>query len=242
MEWQDNGIVLGVRKHGETSVILEVMTKDHGRHLGLVRGGRSRTMQPTLQPGNQLSLVWRARLEDHLGMFTVEPIKLYAAQLMQSALGVSAIQLLAAHVRLLPEREADIGIYGALSDMITHLGEPATTAEFLVRFELAVLDRLGFGLDLEMCALSGAREGLAYVSPKTGRAVTHDAGAKWADKLLPLPSFLGRGANIAPDHASLKQAFELTGYFLARNVYEPRGIELPAVRDSFLNALARAEL
>ncbi|MGL4405846.1 MAG: DNA repair protein RecO, partial [Notoacmeibacter sp.] len=183
MEWHDEGLVLGCRKHGETSVILEVMTRAHGRTLGLVRGGRSRTQQPTLQPGNRIALTWRARLEDHLGMITVEPVAMRAAGLMESQSGVLGIQLIAAHLRLLPEREALPGVFDAVDAMVAHLPETLDAAELMVRFEIALLQELGFGMDLTTCAMTGVREGLAYVSPKTGRAVTKEAGEPWAGKL-----------------------------------------------------------
>lgn len=238
MHWQDEGIILGCRKHGETSVILEAFTRTHGRTLGLVRGGRSRTLQPALQPGNRVRLDWRARLEDHLGQFTVEPLELRAARLMETPSGLQGVQLLAAHLRLLPEREGLPGVFDAVDAMILHLPEARDAGELVVRFEIALLEELGFGLDLARCAMTGAQDGLAYVSPKTGRAVTREAGAPWADKLLALPGFLRAGANARPDSEALAAAFALTGHFLARNVYEPRGITAPPVRDAFLRTLA----
>jgi DNA repair protein RecO (recombination protein O) len=237
MEWQDEGLVLGCRKHGETSVILEVMTRGHGRTLGLVRGGRSRMQQPTLQPGNRVALTWRARLEDHLGMITVEPVAMRAASLMQSPSGVLGIQLLASHLRLLPERDALPDVFEAVDGMVAHLPQAPDAAELMVRFEIALLQELGFGIDLSVCAMTGAREGLAYVSPKTGRAVTKEAGQPWAAKLLALPAFLRAGANMRPDAEMLEAAFALTGHFLARNVYEPRGLQTPHTRDSFVRAV-----
>ena len=238
MEWHDEGLVLGCRKHGETSVILEVMTSGHGRTLGLVRGGRSRTQQPTLQPGNRVALTWRARLEDHLGMITVEPVAMRAASLMESPSGVLGIQLVAAHLRLLPERESLPGVFEAVDAMVAHLPDALDAAELMVKFEIALLQELGFGMDLTTCAMTGAREGLAYVSPKTGRAVTKDAGEPWAAKLLALPALLRAGANMRPDAEMLAAAFALTGHFLARNVYEPRGLETPHARESFVRAVA----
>ncbi|WEX07668.1 DNA repair protein RecO [Chelativorans sp. AA-79] len=239
MEWHDDGIVLGTRRHGETSVILEVMTAAHGRHLGLVRGGRSKRMQPVLQPGNRLELTWRARLDEHLGMFQVEPLELNAARLLNSAVAIYGIQTLGAHLRLLPERDPHPGLYGALGVIMSHLDEPPAAGMLVARFELAVLDELGFGLDLSQCALTGSREGLAYVSPKTGRAVTREAGTPWADKLLPLPSFLRTGGEAHCDGPSLAQAFALTGFFFTRHVYEPRGLAEPEARAGFLTALMR---
>lgn len=242
MEWHDEGLVLGCRKHGETSVILEVMTRRHGRTLGLVRGGRSRIQQPTLQPGNRIALVWRARLEDHLGMITVEPVSMRAASLMETPSGVLGIQLIAAHLRLLPEREAMPGVFDAVDAMVAHLPEALDAAELMVRFEIALLKELGFGLDLSTCAMTGVREGLAYVSPKTGRAVTQEAGQPWAAKLLALPAFLRAGANMRPDAEMLASAFALTGHFLTRNVYEPRGVETPHARESFVRAVTSPKL
>jgi DNA repair protein RecO (recombination protein O) len=242
MEWHDEGLVLGCRKHGETSVILEVMTRRHGRTLGLVRGGRSRTQQPTLQPGNRIAMTWRARLEDHLGMVTVEPVLMRAASLMETPSGVLGIQLVAAHLRLLPEREAMPGVFDAVDAMVAHLPDALDAAELMVRFEIALLKELGFGLDLATCAMTGVREGLAFVSPKTGRAVTQEAGQPWAAKLLALPAFLRAGANMRPDAEMLSCAFALTGHFLTRNVYEPRGVDMPHARESFVRAVTAVKL
>ena len=178
MEWRDEGIILGTRKHGETSAILEVMTRAHGRHLGLVRGGRSRKQQPVLQPGNRVDLLWRARLDEHLGIFQAEAIEMNAARLMDSAVAVYGLQTMAAHLRLLPERDAHGGLYEALAVMISHLDDADAAGELVARFELLILDELGFGLDLSQCAATGSRQDLAYVSPKSGRAVSRAAPRK----------------------------------------------------------------
>jgi DNA repair protein RecO (recombination protein O) len=240
MEWRDDGIILGTRRHGETSVILEVMTRGHGRHLGLVRGGRSRKMQPVLQAGNRVELVWRARLDEHLGFFAVEPVELKAAQFMDSAASIYGLQLLAAHLRLLPERDPHAGLYETLAVVLDHLREPQDAAELVVRFELLVLEELGFGLDLQRCAATGAREDLVYVSPKSGRAVSRTAGEPWRDKLLALPEFLQRGSKRQGDEAAIADAFRLTGFFLARHIYEPRGMDEPDARIGFIAALKKA--
>jgi DNA repair protein RecO (recombination protein O) len=239
MEWRDEGIILGARKHGETSVILEVMTRAHGRHLGLVRGGRSRKQQPLLQAGNHVDLIWRARLDEHLGMFQAEPLELNAARLFDSAVAVYGLQTLAGHLRLLPERDPHSGLYEMLVLLIEHLDDPDTAGELLVRFELLVLDELGFGLDLTQCAATGARSDLAYVSPKTGRAVSRAAGAPWSGKMLALPAFLLGNSGLRADRASIEDAFRLTGFFFSRHVYEPRGIEAPDARAGFLAALRK---
>lgn len=239
MEWRDEGIILGTRKHGETSAILEVMTRAHGRHLGLVRGGRSRRMQPILQPGNRVDLVWWARLDEHLGAYQVEPIEMHAARLFDSACGVYGLQTVAAHLRLLPERDPHVGLYETLALLVGHLGDPAAAGELIVRFELLVLDELGFGLDLARCAATGQADDLAFVSPKSGRAVSREAGRPWADRMLPLPAFLRRGAGIRPDLAAIEDAFRLSAFFFARHVYEPRGLDAPEARAGLIAALRK---
>ena len=239
MEWRDEGIILGTRKHGETSAILEVMTRSHGRHLGLVRGGRSRKQQPVLQAGNHVDLLWRARLDEHLGTFQAEPLQLNAARLFDSAAAVYGLQTMAAHLRLLPERDPHERLYETLALVIEHLDDPVAAGELVVRFELLLLDELGFGLDLSECAATGARDDLAFVSPKSGRAVSRGAGEPWRDRMLALPSFLLRGSGLRADRAGIEDAFRLTGFFFSRHVYEPRGLGEPEARAGFLGALRR---
>lgn len=238
MEWRDEGIILGTRKHGETGAILEVMTRAHGRHLGIVRGGRSRKQQPVLQAGNRVDLAWRARLDEHLGTFQAEPLELNAARLFDSAVAVYGLQTLAAHLRLLPERDPHQALYDTLLVMLSHLDDPRAAAELVVRFELLVLEELGFGLDLSCCAATGTREDLVYVSPKSGRAVCRTAGEPWRDRMLPLPEFLLR-SGMRPGSSDVEDAFRLTGFFLARHVYEPRGLGEPEARMSFIAALRK---
>ena len=230
MEWSDQGIVIGVRKHGESNVILEVMTETHGRHLGLVRGGRSRRLQATLQPGNDLQLTWRARLESHLGNFTVEPLRLRAAGLMETALGVHAVQAIGALLRLLPERDPHERLYLMAAAILDHLDDRPLTGELMVRFETKLLDELGFGIDLSSCAATGRRDDLIYVSPKSGRAVSRQAGEPYRDKLLPLPAYLLREhGEIQPEISDISAGFRLTGFFLTRHILEPRA--LPPMRE-----------
>jgi DNA repair protein RecO (recombination protein O) len=239
MEWRDEGIILGTRRHGETSAILEVMTRSHGRHLGIVRGGRSRKQQPVLQAGNRVDLIWRARLDEHMGTFQAEALELNAARLFDSATAVYGLQTLAAHLRLLPERDPHEQLFETLGLVIEHLDNPAAAGELVVRFELLLLDELGFGLDLSACAATGTREELAFVSPKSGRAVSLAAGMPWKDKMLALPAFLLSGSGLRADGAGIEDAFRLTGFFFARHVYEPRGVGAPEARAGFLSALRR---
>jgi DNA repair protein RecO (recombination protein O) len=239
MEWSDEGIVLGVRRHGETSAIVELMTPTRGRHLGLVRGGISRRIRPYLQPGNSVRATWRARLDEHLGNYTIEGTALRADRVMASASASYCIQTLAALLRLLPERDPHVALYDALCLIMDHLDEPGIAAPLLVRFELQLLAELGFGLDLGECAATGEAEELIYVSPKSGRAVSRAAGEPWKAQLLPLPGFLnGRAAGATPE--DILAGFSLTEFFLLRRVFEPRGIAVPEARASFLASLARA--
>jgi DNA repair protein RecO (recombination protein O) len=239
MEWTDEGIVIGTRRHGETSLIVELMTPAHGRHLGLVRGGRSRRMQPVLQPGNSVHATWRARLDEHLGHYTIEATTARAARLMTGPSGVYGIQALAALLRLLPERDPHRQLYDGLLAILDWLEDPVVAGAVLVRFELKLLDELGFGLDLERCAATGSNDDLAYVSPKTGRAVSRASGEPYRERLLRLPAFLvAPEAAAPPDAGELADGFRLTSYFLERHVYEPRGLKAPDARAALLRIIA----
>jgi DNA repair protein RecO (recombination protein O) len=237
MEWIDDGIVLGTRRHGEANAILEAMTRDHGRHLGLVRGGGGSRLRPLLQPGNTLRLVWRARLDEHLGHYGVEPLRLHGASQLAASHVVYGVIHLAALCRLLPERDPHPDVHDRLAQLLGQLDDPGTAAAQMVRFELRMLSELGFGLDLDRCAATGAAEELDFVSPKTGRAVSRDAGAPWHDRLLRLPQFLsGEGAASPEDIAD---GFALTGFFLARHVLEPRGLAFAQAREGFVAAVLK---
>jgi DNA repair protein RecO (recombination protein O) len=236
MEWSEEAIVVGTRRHAETDVILEVVTRGRGRHLGLVHGGRSRRLRPVVQPGNTLLVTWRARLDEHLGTFRVEPVCERAGRLMESGLGAFGLQLAAAHLRLLPERDPHPRLYDALAVIVDALDEPVLAGELLARFELLLLDELGFGLDLQSCAATGREDDLAYVSPRSGRAVSREAGMPYDNRMLRLPPFLVE-RNGTPSRAAIDDAFRLTGFFLERHVFEPRGQALPDTRESFLRAL-----
>ena len=233
MQWTDDGLVLGLRRHGETGVILELMTAGHGRHLGLVHGGRSRRMQPMLQPGNRLHATWRARIDEALGSYSVEPAELVASRLMGSALALYGIGHMGALLRLLPERDPHPRLYEAAQVLVEHLADASIAPALMVRFELALLAELGFGLDLTACAATGRNDGLIYVSPKSGRAVSASAGEPYRDRLLPLPAFLReRGAGADP--VDIAQGFTLTGYFLGQHFWEPRGQGPPEERARFV--------
>lgn len=237
MEWSERGLVLGLKKHGETSVILELMTRAHGRHLGVVRGGRSKAMQPVLQPGNEVEAVWRARLEEHLGLYAVEAAALRTDLLLSSPQGLHGVNWLASLLRLLPERDPHPSLFDKAQVLLGQLTTPLAPALF-VHFELAILAELGFGLDLDSCAATGVRENLIYVSPKSGRAVSAEAGAPWAAKLLPLPGFLRQTPAAEVSREAICEGFRLTEYFLTRDIFAPRGTNLPDSRAAFIGRLA----
>lgn len=234
MEWTGEALLVGVRRHGESSVIAEAMVAGRGRCLGLVRGGRSTKLAPVLQIGNTIQLTWRARLEDQLGVFTVELMQSRAADLIADRGRLYLTQLVCDHLRLLPERDPHDRLLGQALSLIESPPDPAT----LARFELALLDELGFGLDLTSCAATGATTDLTHVSPKTGRAVSRAAAAAYLDRLLPLPSFLNERGNASPD--DIRNAFRLTGYFLDRHVWSARQIEPPAIRESLVDIMSKA--
>jgi DNA repair protein RecO (recombination protein O) len=240
VEWRDEGIVLGLRRLGESSLTLEAMTRGHGRHLGLVRGGRSTKFAAALQPGNTLSLVWRARLDEHLGLFQVEPIVLRAGRFLPSALALAGLSYLGALLRMLPERDPHEGLYEALILVVEALDDPRRAPPLLAVFETRLIAESGFALDLSECAATGAREDLVYVSPKSGRAVSAAAGEGWRDRLLPLPAFLRDASAGAPSQDDIAAAFRLTGHFLRRELFAPRGLDLPDSRRAFLAAAERA--
>ncbi|WP_029003177.1 DNA repair protein RecO [Azorhizobium doebereinerae] len=238
MEWTDEGIVLGVRRHGESGAIVELMTRARGRHAGLVRGGASRRLAALLQPGNTLHAVWRARIESQLGLMVVEPVTLRSDGLMRSAHGSFGVTYLTTLLRLLPERDPHPGLFATLDAILDAFEAPAAAGELLARFEVALLAELGFGLDLTRCAATGGNNDLAFVSPKSGRAVSRAAGDPYADKLFPLPTFL-IGGIVPPSLADMEDALRMTGHFLATRVLEPRGLSVPDARAGFLAALRR---
>jgi DNA repair protein RecO (recombination protein O) len=239
LEWTDNGIVLSSRSYGETGIIADVLTREHGRHLGLVRGSKARA---ALQPGNSLSLTWRARLPEQLGSYAVELARARAGALMESRESLTGLNAFCAVAGMaLPEHQ----VHAALHNVAEILLDAMTQDDFThwgplyVRWEAGLLDALGFGLDLSQCAATGSVRDLIYVSPRTGRAVSQSAGADYAARLLALPQFL-LGASLAPDMAATRAGLKLTGHFLLERVLAPNGREMPQARYR-LDALADSQ-
>lgn len=239
MEWRTEGTVIAGRRYGETAIILDVLTLEHGRHSGLVPGGASRKRAAMLQPGSRLAVHWRARQEDQLGHFAVEPVR-QRSTLMADPLALAGLNALCALLRYaLPEKDPHPALITATETLLDAMNEGEEWVELYLHWEMQLLDEMGFGLDLNHCAVTGATEGLAYVSPRSGRAVSREAAGEWADRLLPLPALLGgagdnRGEGIA-------EGLSITGHFLeSRLAAELVGRPLPAARDRLIRRLVKA--
>jgi DNA repair protein RecO (recombination protein O) len=233
MEWNDDAIVLSSRPHGETSIVLELLTRDHGRHAGLVRGGTSRRVKPNLQPGNTVHVQWRARLEEHLGSFTCELARARAGELMDSREALAGLNAFTAVTSAaIPEREAHATVFGGaevlLDAMMTQ--DAAHWMTLYIRWEVGLLEALGFGLDLSECAATGATTELSYVSPKSGRAVSRAGAGIYAARLFALPAFLLDSGADEPTPAGIAAGLALTGHFLLERVLQPHGKEMPPAR------------
>lgn len=237
MDWRDTGFVLTARRHGESGLIAELLTEAHGRHAGLVRGGQSPKRRALLQPGNLVAVIWRARLPEHLGAFDIELLRPHAAGLIDDPDRLAALSAAAALIALaLPEREPHADVFDDFGRLIAALDSTGWAASY-VAWEGALLAALGFGLDLSACAATGANDDLAYVSPRSGRAVSRSAGAPYHDKLLPLPAFLWREASI--ETSDLIAGLTLTGHFLHHHLLEPQGRALPVARARLADRLRR---
>lgn len=240
VEWEDRGIVLSLRPHGETDGVLTLLTEQRGRHAGLVKGGDGRKYRSVLQPGNLVRGWWRARLDSHLGNFTVEAERSFAAAAMDSAVKLAGLAALCAMIdTTLPEREPHPHIFAAALDLLEHLDDVAWSAHY-VHWELALLREMGYGLDLRNCAATGLTEKLTYVSPLSGRAVSTEAAEPYRNRLLALPAFLleaGDGMIAAPE--DIRAGLNLTGHFFHRNVFAPLHQPLPQARSRFIDLICR---
>lgn len=239
MEWRDQGILLSLRRHGESSAIIDVFTEKHGRHAGVVRGGASRRQAPILQPGAQLDLIWKARLEDHLGTYQAEPLRSRAVAAFSGRLALAGLNSVTGLLSFcLPEREPHASLYARSEQLLDLLEQEELWPLAYLQWEMALLQDMGFGLDLSCCAVTGARENLVYVSPKSGRAVSAAGAGEWASRLLALPPVL-RGMGDADD-AEIAQGLRTTGFFLEARLAPSLGRRpLPEARGRFIDAFNR---
>lgn len=239
MEWRDEGMLLSARRHGETSAIIEVFTAAHGRHLGVLRGGASRKMSGVLQPGTQLDVVWRARLEDHIGVFTIEPVRSRAV-LMTDRMTLAGLNAVCALLQFaLGEREAHPNLYAQTLSLLDFIEESMHWPIAYLRWEMALLEELGFGLDLSGCAVTGVNERLDYISPRTGRAVSAEGAGDWANRLLPLPpEMLGKGTG---EPRNILAGLTTTGFFLDHRLAPDLGQRpVPEARSRLIARLEQA--
>lgn len=242
MEWRDEGIVLSARAHGETSAILELFTREQGRHLGLVHGGAGRRMRSVLQPGNRLAAHWRARLTEHLGTYQVELVKPLAGLLMDDPLALLALSAASAICGVLPEREAHPALYDGYAVLLDTMEDEHVWPAVFVRWELGLLTELGFGLDLTQCAATGTRDELAYVSPRSGGAVSRAAGEAYKERLFRLPGFLVGSQAGEASAADVAEGLRLTGHFIDRHLFQAHQRHLPDARIRLMEKIsARAE-
>jgi DNA repair protein RecO (recombination protein O) len=242
MQWSDEAIVLSLRSHGETTGILEVLTRAHGRHLGVVHGSSSSRVRSALQPGNRLNVTWRARVPENLGVLAVEPSCARAARFFDRSNSLVALNAaIAVAAAVLPEREPHETAYQDTEVLIEAIpgGDIPDWGPLFVYWELGLLNELGFGLDLSVCAVTGVSDNLIYVSPRSGRAVSREAGEQYRDRLLPLPQFL---VGSTAENATLKDisaGLQLTGHFLQRWVLQPCGKEIPFARQRLADLAGR---
>ncbi|MDQ2066419.1 DNA repair protein RecO [Xinfangfangia sp. CPCC 101601] len=237
MEWRDEGAVLSMRPHGESAAIIEVFTREHGRHAGVVRGGTSRRMAPHVQPGTQVAVVWTARLAEHIGAYTLEPIR-SRAHVLGDRLALAGLSSICALLSLaLPERDPHEALWQRSTAMLDRLGAAGWLRDYLA-WEMQLLEAMGFGLDLSSCAVTGGTGDLVYVSPKTGRAVSRAGAGEWAERLLPLPEGMVSGAAMTAE--AIRQGLKITGHFLDRALSgEAMQHSLPEARGRLIDLLNR---
>ncbi len=235
MDWRDDAVVLAVRRLGEGGAVVSLLTRSHGRHSGLVRGAWSKANRGVLLPGNRVAAAWRARLAEQLGCFRCELVTAHAARAMDDPGRLAALAAACAlSEAALPERQPHPAAFVALEALLEALASPAWPSVY-VHWELALLRDLGFGLDLTACAATGLNDGLAFVSPRSGRAVSLSAGEPYRDKLLPLPHFLVEGGE--GDPGQIRDGLALTGYFLDRHVFGAHGLAMPAARSRLVDRI-----
>jgi len=251
MEWRDTGFVLAARRHGESALIAELLTREHGRHAGLVRGGQSPRRRALLQPGNQVTANWRGRLPEHLGSLDCELVEANAVRFLDDPDRLAAVTAATALLlTALPEREPNMELYQSFAALLAALtparsgtGQTLDSAEswpqYYVKWECGLLAALGFGLDLGRCAVTGVTEDLAYVSPRSGRAVSRMAGEPYRDKLLPLPGFLW--CDVAADRPDIAAGLVLTRHFLLHHLLQPHGRQLPEARERLAERMRRPQ-
>ncbi|MEN2494489.1 MAG: DNA repair protein RecO [Hyphomicrobiaceae bacterium hypho_1] len=239
MKWCDEAIILSVRSHGETAVIVELFTRNHGRTFGLMLGGQSRKRRPMLQMGNHVDATWNARLGEHLGRIQLELHTAYAARVLEDAAALAMLISMSSLIRHLPERDPHANLFEISIFVLKFINDIRVWPALYARWELTLLDELGFGLDLSSCAATHVRDNLVYVSPKSGKAVSEIAGAPYKDKLLPLPQFFCNQHNSVPSVNDVLNGLRLTGFFLTARLSSQQKYILPEARERMKDLLHR---
>ena len=245
MDWQDDGIVLSAKRHGETSAIVRVLTSERGVHAGLIKGGFSKRQRPNIEPGNLVQASWRGRLADQLGFYSLETVHAHGAELLADANRLAALaSSVAVAEAALPEREPHLATFEALKVLLTALENDDLSlnveawGSLYIKWEMGVLSELGFQLDLSHCAATGVTEDLIWVSPRSGRAVSEEAGLPYKGQLLPLPVFLLNDGTIAENISDVLKGLKLTGYFIDRHLFAPHNRTMPGARARLVERLA----
>lgn len=239
MRWEDQAIILSASEFGESSVILEVFTKNRGFHKGLVKGGASKNKKALIQPGNLVNLTWFARLDEQLGRFDLEVYKYYAINLINNSLMLCGFELMRFYIKLLAEREINVRLYDLLSSFVAYLGDNyLSLAEIFIKFEFAYIRAMGVGPDLTCCAATGTTENLCYISPRSLQAVCYEIGKDWHHKLLPLPKFLLKDSELS-DKADILSSYKLLTYFLERYIWQGKYDNIIFTRKNFFERICK---
>jgi len=232
MRWESNGLILNFFKYNEKSYILEIFTEEHGKHKGIIRGLHSKNKRSIIEPGNEVFATWSGRLETHLGNYNVEPIKLWSSHILQFKDKLSAISSICSLISLtMAERQPNPLIYFSSKKLIEIV---ASTRNDWIReyvfWEMQLLSEIGYGLDLERCAVTSKSSDLVYVSPSSGRAVTNEGAGDFKNKLLPLPKFMTNfKANY--DNDDIYNALNLTEFFFKKRFFLPNNLNFPQSRN-----------
>ena len=231
MRWESEGIVLGFSLHNEKSYILEVLTKEHGRHKGLIRGIHSKNLRSIIEPGNEVKVLWSGRLETHLGNFTIEPIKAWSSLMLSQKYKLTALSSLCSLVSLtMAEKQPNDLIYYNSKEMIKKISSDDDWIKDYINWELELLSEIGYGIDLSKCAVTSKRDELVYVSPTSGRAVTLEGAGSYKDRLIKLPKFIV-SKDAECDSNDIVDGLELTEYFFRKRFFEPNNLNFPQSRN-----------
>ncbi len=231
-QWRDQGYVLSVRPHGESGAVVSLLTEQYGRHAGFVHGAQSSKKRAMMEPGTRVTAEWKSRVSDQLGNFTLEQESGINFAILQDPLRLGALMSACALCDVtLPEREAHPGLFHGFHTLMGMMDQDIWAAAYIY-WEIALLKELGYGLDLARCAGGGDTQTLAYVSPKSGRAVSYAVAEPYKERLLELPAFLK--PNGGPyDPEEIAKGLKMTAHFLEHRVFAHHTKGMPEARFRF---------